>query len=247
MKDIQYILSRVRCAVDKYQMIEEGDKIGIGISGGKDSLTLLCALSELRKFYPKKYDIVAIMIDMGFDKSPSIKAPKTEHEAIKELCDKLGVEFVVYKTEISSIIFDVRKESNPCSLCSRMRRGALHDACEELKCNKVALGHHSDDAVETAIMNLFFNGNYDTFSPVTYLSRKNIHVIRPLILTKEKDIKSFVKNFELPVEKSPCPADGNTERANMKEYLFQFEKDHRGLYERILGSLERGHISGWHE
>ena len=247
MKEIQKILSRVRLAVEKYDMIEEGDRIAVGVSGGKDSLTLLCALAELSKFLPRSFEIVAVMVDMGFDLCETHPAERAEHEEIKKLCDSLGVEFFVKRTELAKIIFDTRKESNPCSLCSRMRRGILHDAAKEAGCNKVALGHHFDDVVETFMLNLFFEGRVGSFSPVTTLSRKEMVVIRPLVMTEERMIKLFAKKAGLPVEESPCPEDEHTEREYIKEYLHAFDRRHRGLYRRIFGALERGNIDGWHE
>lgn len=247
MKDIQKILSRVRLAVEKYDMIQEGDKIAVGVSGGKDSLTLLYALAELAKFLPRHYELHAITVDMGFDLCESHPSPKNEHEELKKLCDTLGVPLYIKRTELAKIIFDTRKESNPCSLCSRMRRGILHDTAKELGCNKVALGHHFDDVVETFMLNLFFEGRVGSFSPVTLLSRKELYVIRPLVMTEERMIKSFAKKITLPVEKSPCPEDKHTEREYMKEYLHTFDRRHRGLYRRIFGALERGNIDGWHE
>ncbi|MBQ8392217.1 MAG: tRNA 2-thiocytidine(32) synthetase TtcA [Clostridia bacterium] len=238
-KDIQRILSHVRKAVEEYSMIEDGDKIAVGISGGKDSLTLLCALAHLRIFLKKDFTIVAVTIDMGFDGS--------DFSAIAELCRELEVEYKVIPTQIYEIIFNVRKEKNPCSLCARMRRGALHDAAKELGCNKIALGHHFDDVAETFMLNLFFEGRIGAFSPVTYLSRKDLTLIRPLIYTREKEIKSFTNKELLPVTKSPCPADGHTERARMKDYLAIFDKEHPGLYNRIVGAIRRGEIDGFHE
>ncbi|MBQ9744776.1 MAG: tRNA 2-thiocytidine(32) synthetase TtcA [Clostridia bacterium] len=238
-KDIQRILSHVRKAVEEYSMIEDGDKIAVGISGGKDSLTLLCALAHLRIFLKKDFTIVAVTIDMGFDGA--------DFSAIAELCRELEVEYKVISTQIYEIIFNVRKEKNPCSLCARMRRGALHDASKELGCNKIALGHHFDDVAETFMLNLFFEGRIGAFSPVTYLSRKDLTLIRPLIYTREKEIKSFTNKELLPVTKSPCPADGHTERARMKDYLAIFDKEHPGLYNRIVGAIQRGEIDGFHE
>lgn len=247
MKEIQKILSRVRLAVEKYDMIEEGDKIAVGVSGGKDSLVLLMALAELKKFLPRHFDIVALTVDMGFHTCEAAPSPKADHAEIRALCESLDVPYIVKETELAHIIFDLRRESNPCSLCSRMRRGILHDAAKEAGCNKVALGHHYDDAVETFMLNLFFEGRVGCFSPVTLLSKKELILIRPLVLTEEKMIKSFVKNISLPVEKSPCPEDEHTEREYMKQYLSDFDHRHRGLYRRILGALERGGIDGWHE
>ena len=247
MKEMQKLLSRVRSCVDRYSMIEDGDRIAVGVSGGKDSLALLCVLSELRKFYPEKYDLCALMLDMGFDASETVGAAPSDTSEIAELCSRLGVEFHVKRTEIARVIFDVRKESNPCSLCARMRRGSLHDLAKEYGGNKLALGHHFDDAAETVMLNLFFEARIGCFSPVTYLSRKDLTMIRPLLLTEERDIKTFVKKASLPVMKSPCPMDKTSERAKMKDMLHAFDREHRGLYTRIVGAVERGGIDGWHE
>lgn len=247
MKEMQMLLSRTRSAVDKYGMIEDGDRIAVGVSGGKDSLALLCVLSELRLFYPKKFDLCAVTLDMGFSKSVTVGAPPTDWTPIEELCRRLKVPYAVRQTEIAKIIFDNRQESNPCSLCARMRRGSLHDAVKELGCNKLALGHHYDDAVITAMLNLFFQGHFGCFSPVTTLSRKGLTMIRPFIHAREKEIKSFVRRAGLPVVESPCPEDKESERAYMKTYLGDFDHKHRGLYTRIVGALERGEIDGWKE
>ncbi len=236
--NIERILSHTRKAVEEYNMIEDGDRIAVGISGGKDSLTLLCALAKLKRVLGLDYEIVAITIDMGFENS--------DFSPIQELCNELEIEYRVVKTEIYEIIFNVRKEKSPCSLCARMRRGALHDASKDAGCNKIALGHHFDDVIETFMLNLFFEGRIGSFSPVTYLSRKDITMIRPLIYTHEKEIKSFAKGASLPIIKSPCPADGNTERAKMKEYLEIFDKEHPGLYFRIMGAIQRGEVDGFH-
>ena len=237
-KYIEHILSYTRKAVEEYNMISDGDKIAVGISGGKDSLALLCALSKLKRVLGIDYTVVGVTIDMGFTGSDFSK--------IAKLCSELEIEYHVIKTEIYEIIFNVRKEKSPCSLCARMRRGALHDAAKELGCNKIALGHHFDDVVETFMLNLFFEGRIGCFSPVTYLSRKDITMIRPLIYTHEKDIRSFAKNEDLPVTKVTCPADGHTERARMKEYLASFDSMHRGLYYRIMGAIQRGEVDGFH-
>ena len=247
MKEMQKLLSRLRSCVDRYSMIKDGDRIAVGVSGGKDSLALLCVLSELRKFYPEKYDLCALMLDMGFDASETVGAAPSDTSEIAELCSRLGVEFHVKRTEIARVIFDVRKESNPCSLCARMRRGSLHDLAKEYGVNKLALGHHFDDAAETVMLNLFFEARIGCFSPVTYLSRKDLTMIRPLLLTEERDIKTFVKKASLPVMKSPCPMDKTSERAKMKDMLHAFDREHRGLYTRIVGAVERGGIDGWHE
>ncbi len=237
-KSIERILSHSRKAVEEYSMVESGDRIAVGVSGGKDSLALLCALAKLKRVLGIDYTVVALTIDMGIE--------SMDFSPIQKLCDELEIEYHVVKTQIYEIIFKVREEKSPCSLCSRMRRGALHDACKELGCNKLALGHHYDDVVETFMLNLFFEGRIGAFRPVTYLSRKDLTMIRPLIYTPEKEIKAFAKKDELPIVESKCPADGNTERAKMKEYLETFDNEHRGLYHRIMGAIQRGEIDGFH-
>ena len=236
--NIERLLSRTRKAVEEYSMIEDGDRIAVGVSGGKDSLALLCALAKLKRVLGIDYTVVAITIDMGLE--------GMDFSKIADLCQDLGVEYHIIKTQIYEIIFKVREEKSPCSLCSRMRRGALHDACKELGCNKLALGHHYDDVVETFMLNLFFEGRIGAFRPVTYLSRKDLTMIRPLIYAPEREIKSFAKGASLPIVETKCPADGNTERAKMKDYLAIFEKEHHGLYHRILGAIQRGEIDGFH-
>ncbi len=220
-------------------MIAPGDKIAVGVSAGKDSLTLLCAMAELRRFYPIPFELVAVTIDMGFE--------GTDFSPIAKLCEKLDVPYHVIPTEISHIIFDVRKEKNPCSLCAKMRRGALHNAAKVLGCNVVALGHHFDDAVETFMLNLFFEGRIGCFSPVTYLSRADLKLIRPMLYMPEKDVRYFANKVELPVVKSSCPADGNTQREEMKQLLAALERKHDGLRYRIFGAMQRGEIDGFRE
>jgi tRNA(Ile)-lysidine synthase TilS/MesJ len=237
MDEMKRILSYTRRAVDDYEMIHEGDKIAVGISAGKDSLTLLHALAGLRRFYPKRFELVAITVDMGFE--------GMDFTPIRELCERLDVPYIIAETEISRIIFDVRKEKNPCSLCAKMRRGALHNAAKEAGCNVVALGHHFDDVVETFMLNLFYEGRIGCFQPVTYLSRKDITVIRPMIYMPEKDIRYFANRVSLPVVKSTCPADGNTERESMKQLLHTLERENKGLRYRIFGALQRGNIDGF--
>ena len=239
MKEIKRILSFTRRAIDDYGMIEDGDKIGVGVSAGKDSLTLLCALAELRRFYPKKFELVAITVDMGFE--------GMDFTPIADLCRELDVPFVISPTQISRIIFDVRKEKNPCSLCAKMRRGALHDECKRQGCNKLALGHHFDDVVETFMLNLFYEGRLGSFSPVTYLSRKDITMIRPLIYAQEKDVRYFVNRHPLPIIESPCPADKATERENMKQLLASIERNNKGLRHRIFGALQKAGLDGYKE
>ena len=235
--DTRRLLSYVRRAVDDYQMIEEGDRICVGISGGKDSLALLAGLANLRYFYPKRFELVALTVDMGFD--------GVDFSQIEALCQELNVPYHVKKTEIAQIIFDIRKEKNPCSLCAKMRRGVLHSTAKELGCNQIAFGHHFDDVVETFMLNLFHEGRIGCFQPVTYLSRADITLIRPLIYMPEKDVRYFANRENLPVVKSPCPADGHTEREEMKKLLDTLERQHKGLRHRIFGAIARGEVDGF--
>ena len=239
MKELKHILSYTRRAVTDYDMIAPGDKIAVGVSAGKDSLTLLYALAALRRFYPLPFSLVAITIDMGF--------PGMDFSPIADCCRTLDVPYHVIPTQISRIIFDVRKESNPCSLCAKMRRGSLHAAAKELGCNRVALGHHFDDVVETFMLNLFHEGRIGCFQPVTYLSRSDLYLIRPLIYCPEKDIRYFAGKVALPIMKSPCPADGHTERETMKQLLRTLDREHKGLRYRIFGAIQRAGIDGFKE
>ncbi len=229
----------MRAACQRYNMIDDGDKILVGISGGKDSLALLAALSSMRRFYPKKYEIAAVTID------PCFNGEWGDYSKIEELCRRLEVEYTVKRTALATLIFDVRKEKNPCSLCARMRRGALHNAAKELGCNKVALGHHLDDVAETFIMNLFNGATLDCFMPVTYMSRKGITVIRPLIYARESDCARVARKENLPVFKSLCPADGNTEREETKLFLTSLEKKYGGVRQKILDAMEKKEINGY--
>ena len=233
---MQHILSLVRKAVDEYGMINEGDRIAVGCSGGKDSTLLLLALSKLSEFYPKKYTVAGIVIDpgTGMDFSP-----------LEEFCEKESIELIIKRTEIAKIIFDIRKESNPCSLCARMRRGSLNDAALEAGANKVALGHHRDDVIDTFFLSLIHESRLNTFQPVTYLSRKDIEVIRPMIFVPEKDIKKTVRRYSLPVIENPCPANGNTEREAVKHVIANIDSDYKGIRERIFGAIERSNLDGW--
>ena len=235
--DTRRLLSYVRRAVDDFEMIQDGDRICVGISGGKDSLALLAGLANLRHFYPKKFELVALTVDMGFD--------GVDYSEIETLCRELNVPYHVKKTEIAQIIFDIRKEKNPCSLCAKMRRGVLHSTAKELGCNKIAFGHHFDDVVETFMLNLFHEGRIGCFQPVTYLSRADITLIRPLLYMPEKDVRYFANRENLPVVKSPCPADGHTEREEMKKLLDGLERQHKGLRHRIFGAICRGEVDGF--
>jgi len=233
------LLSLTRAAVDKYNMIEAGDKIAVGVSGGKDSLALLYALAKLRDFYPKPFSLVAITLDYQFN---GIAEDYTEIEA---LCKELKVKYIVRRTNLWEVIFETRKEKNPCSLCAKMRRGLLHDTAVANGCNKVALGHHMDDAAETFLMNLLNGGKIGCFSPVSYLSNKKLYLIRPLIFAYEKDVAAAARRENLPVVKSRCPMDKVSNRQNMKELLRSLEKDYPAVRKKIVGALERSHIDSW--
>lgn len=236
---LQQVLSYVRKAVDDYGMIEEGDKIAIGISGGKDSLTLLYALHGLQRFYPKHFELRAVTVDLGFD--------NLKLDSIRALCDELGVAYHIVKTDIAQIVFEERKEENPCSLCAKMRKGALNQAMKELGCNKIAYAHHKDDVVETMLMSLIFEGRFHTFSPVTYLDRTELTVIRPLMYMNEADVIGFVHKYDVPVVKSPCPADGHTKREYVKNLLRQLNRENPGVKERMFAAIKNGNMKGWGE
>lgn len=238
MKEIQRILSFTRRAIDDYQMIAPGDRIAVGISGGKDSLTLLTALNELRRFYPIPFSLCGILVDMGF--------PGADYSAITAYCEKMGVEFRIVSSDIADIVFNIRKEKNPCSLCANLRRGALHAAALEMGCTRVALGHHFDDVVNTFMLNLFFEGRIGCFSPVSYLSNTKLYLIRPLLYAQEKDVEYYVRHAPyLPVTASLCPENHATERENMKQLLRELESKNKGLRHRLFGALCRGEIDGF--
>lgn len=236
---LQQLLSYTRKAVDDYNMIENGDRIAVGISGGKDSLTMLYALSNLRKFYPKKFEIEAISVSLGFedfDLSP-----------IQELCTQLDVPFTIVNTEIADIIFNHRKEQNPCSLCAKMRKGALNTKAKELNCNKIAYAHHLDDIVETMFLSLLYEGRFHSFSPVTYLDKMELIVIRPIMYVKEADVIGFKNRYNLPVQKNPCPVDGFTKREYVKNLVKQINYENPGAKDRIFRAILNGNIPGWPE
>lgn len=229
---LQRVLSEVRKAVDDYRMIAEGDKIAVGISGGKDSLTLLYVLSSLRRFYPHPFELVAVTVDLGF--------ANLDLSEIKKLCEKLEVPYTVVKTQIGQIVFEQRQENNPCALCAKMRKGALNEAMKQLGCNKIAYAHHMDDVVETMMLSLLYEGRFHTFSPVTYLDDTGLTVIRPLIYMKEADVIGFVRKYEVPVVKSPCPADGHTKREYVKQLLKQLNTENPGVKQRMFTAIQNG-------
>lgn len=227
---IQNILSPLRKAIINYNMISSGDKIAVGLSGGKDSLTLMTALKAYQRFSPQKFELIAIIIDLGFKETD-----KNQVEAIKKYCEKIDVQLNIIPTDIAAIVFDERKEKNPCSLCSKMRRGALCESAKKLGCNKIALGHHADDLIETFLLSMFYEGRLSTFLPVTYMDRTGITVIRPLLLIEEKDIISFAK--ELPVLFNPCPANKHTQREYIKNLIKNIQGDIPFVKERLHSAI----------
>lgn len=235
---MQKLLSFMRRAVDDYNMINENDHITVGVSGGKDSLALLCGLAKLRVFYPKPFKLSAVTLDMGFG---------MDFTPVERLCDELGVEYTLKHTDIADIIFNIRKESNPCSLCAKMRRGALHDAALEIGSHKVALGHHQDDALETFMLSLIYEGRINCFSPVTYLDRKDITLIRPMIYAPENFIIGVAKKYEFPVVRNRCPEDKRSKREYVKNLIKSLEKENPGFKTRLFTAIEGGKVGGFGE
>jgi tRNA 2-thiocytidine biosynthesis protein TtcA len=236
---VQRILGYMRKAIQEFDLIQNGDRIAVGVSGGKDSVVLLRGLALLRRFIGIDYELTAITLDPQFGGIPGDYTP------IAALCEEMNIPYLLRETQIGEIIFDVRKEDHPCALCARMRRGALHDAAKELNCNKIALGHHFDDAVETFVMNLFNEGRLGCFSPKSYLSRKDLWMIRPLVFAPEKEVRRAAERANLPIVKSKCPADGYTNRQRTKDFLREREHGDPGFKERLFGALRRSGIDGW--
>jgi tRNA(Ile)-lysidine synthase TilS/MesJ len=233
----QRLLSYTRQAIQEYSMIEEGDCIAVGVSAGKDSLALLVALKELSLFYPKAFKVEAITVSLGFD--------NFDLSGVTDLCKNLDIPYTIYETQIARIIFEERKEKNPCSLCSKMRKGALYDKAKERGCNKIALGHNLDDLNETLLMSLFYEGRIHTMPPIAYLQEVDLTLIRPLIYAREAEIKTFAKKENLPVVKSPCPADGHTKREEVKNLIASLQKDIPKVDANLFGAIKRSYIPGW--
>lgn len=234
---MQKILGYMRKAIQQYDLIRDGDHICVAVSGGKDSLVMLKGLVMLKNFIGIDYQITALTID------PQFNGKEGNYSCVADFCENIGVNYHVEKTHIGEIVFDVRQEKNPCSLCARMRRGALYNSATELGCNKISLGHNYDDVVETFIMNLFTEGRIGCFSPATYLEDREIHIIRPLVLAPERAVKKASKN--LPVVKSVCPADGHTNRQKTKLFIAEMECQEHGFKDRIFGAMQRSGIDGW--
>lgn len=236
---MKHILSYIRKAVEDYNMIEDGDKIAVALSGGKDSITMLKGLKSLQYFYPKKFELIAISVNPGFDFFDST--------FLKNTCEDLNIPFFEEKYDIKQIVFEDRKEKNPCSLCANLRRGILSSAAKRENCTKIALGHNMDDVLETFLMNLFFAGSISTFSPVSYMSRSDVSVIRPLVYAPEKETKRFVKRSGTAIMPKVCPMDGNSTREYIKQLIITLSMKNPHVKASIMGAIKRNHINGWKE
>ncbi len=234
---MQKILGQMRKAIEEFNMIEEGDKIAVALSGGKDSTTLLLALKSLQRFYPKKFDLIAIAVNPGFEFFNT--------DLLYNLCNKIGVELVIADSFIKEIVFDIRKEKNPCSLCANLRRGILNTTAIEHSCNKIALGHNEDDVLETFLMNVLYTGNISTFAPKSYMDRSKMTLIRPLIYVSEKQTNSFIKNNNITIMPKACPMDGVSKREDMKKLLYSLSKQIPHVKANIYGAIKRSKIKGW--
>ena len=234
---MKHILGQVRRCVEDYHMIEAGDKVAVGVSGGKDSLLTLTALARLRDFYPISFQLEAITLETG--------TPGMSFDAVAELCRELEVPYTRIHVPVYQIVFEERKEKNPCSLCAKLRRGSLNTALTERGIHKIALGHHYDDAIETLLMNLLFEGRIGCFQPVTYLDRTGITQIRPLLYCREDDIRRTVERLRLPVVHNPCPANGSTRRQEVKDLIHQLEGRYPDIKQKLFGSLQRYPLYGW--
>lgn len=236
---MQKILGCIRKANEYYGLIDEGDRIAVAVSGGKDSLVMLQGLAEYRRFAGVNYSLVAITVD------PCFNGEKGDYSAVQRLCDKFNVPYVYEETYIAKVVFDIKKENNPCSLCAKMRRGALHEKAKELGCNKLALGHNNDDVVETFIMNLFLGGRLKCFAPRDYLQRRDLTVIRPLCLASEAQVRMAAKHENLEIVQSKCPMDKHTKRQEIKDWLRSMEKQDKGFTIRLFGAMHRFDLNGW--
>ena len=234
---MQRIFSYIRKAVDDYNMIDDGDKIAVGLSGGKDSITLLMGLKALQRFYNKSFEIIAISINPGFEFFNS--------DFLRKTCNNIGVQYIEEQSHIKKIVFDIRNEKNPCSLCANLRRGIINSTAIREGCNKIALGHNEDDVLETFFLNLLYGGNINTFAPTSYMDRSSITLIRPLIYAPEKSIKTFIKNNNIEVMPKCCPMDGISKREDMKKLIWNFQKQIPNVKANIYGAIKRSNIKGW--
>ena len=234
---LQRLYSLTRQAIDDYHLIQDGDRIAVGISGGKDSLTLLYALHGLQRFYPKKFELQAITVDLGyegFDLTP-----------VKTLCERFLVPYTIVSTDIGKILFQERRETNPCSLCAKLRKGALNKAAVDLGCNKVAYAHHKDDVIETILLSLMYEGRFYAFPPETYLDRSGLTVIRPMIYVNEADVIGFKNKYKLPVCKNPCPVDGYTKREYVKNLTNKLVMDNPQFKDNLFHAITSSSVPGW--
>ena len=234
---MQKILGYLRKAIEHYNMINDGDKIAVGLSGGKDSITLLMGLKALQRFYPKHFELVAISVNPGFKFFDS--------NFLENICEKIGVEYIEAESHIKEIVFDIRKEKNPCSLCANLRRGILNSFAIEYGCNKLALGHNEDDVLETFFLNMLYAGNLSTFAPVSYMDRSDITLIRPLIYASEKEIKKFIKRNDIKVMPKNCPMDGVSKREDIKDMLYKLTIQIPNVRANLMGAIKRANINGW--
>ena len=234
---LQKVMSQVRRALDDYHMITDNDRIAVGISGGKDSLTLLLALHGLMRFYPKPFTLHAVTVDLGFD--------NLDLDKIQELCNKIEIPYTIVKTQIAEIVFEGHREENPCSLCAKLRKGAFNNAIKKEGCNKIAYAHHRDDMIATMFLSLLYEGRFQALEPVTYLEKSGLTLIRPLLYMRESDVVGFTNKAALPVVKSPCPADGKTRRKYVEELLRRIDSENPGAKNRIFTAIENGWLDNW--
>lgn len=236
---MEQLTGKMRAAMERYNMVQENSKIAVAVSGGKDSMALLWGMAKLSRYDPKRFSVIAITVD------PCFGGEETDYSEVEALCRDWGIAYHIRRTALGSVIFEQRKEQNPCSLCARMRRGMLHNMALEAGCTSIALGHHWDDAVETFFLNLFYGGKIGCFAPKSYLSRKKLWLLRPMVFCREKEIAALVRKESFPVVKSKCPADGDTSRQSMKELIKMLEQTYPGLRTRVLGAMQRAGIDGW--
>lgn len=234
---MQKILSYMRKAIDNYNMIDDGDKIAVALSGGKDSITMLRGLKALSRFYPKKFDLIAITIHPGFD--------RFNVELLENTCREIDVPLIVEESHIKEIVFDIRDEKNPCSLCANLRRGILNSVAKREGCSKIALGHNEDDVLETFLLNLFYTGSISTFAPISYMDRSKMTLIRPLVYTPEKDISRFIRKNNIEVMPKACPMDGVSKREDMKKMIKDLQLDIPHIRGNLSGAIHRSNIKGW--
>ena len=239
MQQLQQILSYMRKAINDYDMIQDGDKIAVAFSGGKDSTAMLMGFKNLQRFFPKKFELIAISIDPGFE--------FFDRSILEKTCEELDVKLFIEESHAKEIVFDIRKEKNPCSLCANIRRGILNSVVKREGCNKIALGHNDDDVLETFLLNLFYAGNISTFAPVSYMDRSKVTLIRPLIYAPEKDIKKFINKNNIKIMPKNCPMDGVSKREDIKKLIHNLSLDIPMLKANLYGAIKRGNIKGWHE